>query len=71
MSGNENGTPTFESRVNEVVSSSTVDDKGNLVLAEGVEADESVLFAAKQVKRFSDTQSAFIKSQQKVKTLEA
>lgn len=71
MSGNENGTPTFESRVNEVVSSSTVDDKGNLVLAEGVEADESVLFAAKQVKRFRDTQSAFTKSQQKVKTLEA
>ena len=71
MSGNNDGTPTFESRVNEVVNSSTVDDKGNLVLAEGVEVDESVLFAAKQVKRFRDTQSAYTKSQQQNKALTA
>jgi len=71
MSSDKSGTPTFESRVNEVVAKSTVDDKGNLVLAEGMEADESVMFAAKQMKRFRDTQSAYTKSQQTNKALVA
>lgn len=71
MSGSNDGTPTFESRVNEVVNSSTVDDKGNLVLADGIVADEAVMYAAKQVKRFRDTQSAFTKSQQQNKALVA
>ena len=67
----EQGTPTFESRVNEVVAKATFDDKGNMQLPDGMQADESVMYAAKQVKRFRDTQSAFTKNQQRLKALEA
>ena len=62
---------TFEAKVDTIVSQMTTDDKGNLQLPDGVEASEEVLYSAKLVKRQRDTQSAFTKSQQRLKALEA
>lgn len=64
-------TPSFEDQVNDVVTKSTVDDKGNLQLPEGTTAAPEVMYAAKLAKRHRDTQSSFTKSQQRVKALEA
>ena len=64
-------TPSFADRVNEVVSSATVDESGNLQLPDDIEADEAVLYAAKLEKQRRDTQSSYTKAQQRAKQLEA
>jgi len=64
-------TPSFEQRVQSIVSQATVDESGNLQLPEGIEADEAVLYAAKLEKQRRDTQSAFTKSQQQLRAKEA
>lgn len=69
MSGKENGTPTFESRVNETIAATTKDSDGKLVLPEGT--DEALAFAARSEIRRRDTQSAYTKSQQSNKALAA
>jgi hypothetical protein len=65
----ESGTPTFESKVNEVIASTTRDEAGKLVLPEGI--DEGLAYAARAEIRRKDTQSAYTKNQQRMKTLEA
>jgi hypothetical protein len=65
----EQGTPTFESRVNEVIAATTKSDDGKLVLPEGT--DEALAFAAKAELRRRDTQGAYTKNQQRLKALEA
>lgn len=65
----ENGTPTFESRVNEVIAATTKDDKGKFVLPEGT--DEAVAYAARSELRRRDTQAAYTKGQQSLKALQA
>lgn len=65
----DNGTPTFESRVNEVIAATTKDDKGKFVLPEGT--DEATAFAAKAELRRRDTQAAYTKGQQSLKALQA
>lgn len=65
----ENGTPTFESRVNEVIAATTKDDKGKFVMPEGT--DEAVAFAARSELRRRDTQAAYTKGQQSLKALQA
>lgn len=61
---------TFESRVNEVVSAMTQDDKGGWVLPEG-DHDEAIIYAANAERRRRDTQSAFTKTSQEKLRLEA
>lgn len=63
-------TPTFESRVNEVVGAMTQDDKGNWALPEG-EHDEAIVYAANAERRRRDTQSAYTKTSQEKLRLEA
>ena len=69
MSGNNSGTPTFESRVNEAIVATTKDNDGKLVLPEGT--DEATAFAVRSEIRRRDTQSAYTKSQQSNKALTA
>lgn len=64
-------TPSFADQVNNIVSQATVDDSGNLQLPEGVEADESVMYAAKLEKQRRDTQSSFTRLSQENKRLQA
>lgn len=63
-------TPTFESRVNEVVGAMTQDDKGGWVLPEG-DHDEAIIYAANAERRRRDTQSAYTKTNQEKARLEA
>lgn len=63
-----NGTPTFESRVNEVITATTKSEDGKLVLPEGT--DEAIAYAAIAEMRRRDTQSAYTKNQQRLKALE-
>lgn len=65
----KNGTPTFESKVNETIANTTKDDAGKLVLPEGI--DEATAFATRAEIRRRDTQAAFTKGQQRTKALEA
>ena len=65
----DNGTPTFESKVNEVIANTTKDDAGKLVLPEGT--DEATAFSVRSEIRRRDTQASFTKGQQRVKALEA
>ena len=69
MSGNNSGTPTFESRVNDAIVATTKDNDGKLVLPEGT--DEATAFAVRSEIRRRDTQSAYTKSQQSNKALTA
>lgn len=69
MSGQNDGTPTFESRVNTAVAATTKDAEGKLVLPEGT--DEATAFAVRSEIRRRDTQSAYTKSQQSNKALTA
>ena len=64
----ENGTPKFEELVNDAVKNSSKDEKGNLVMPENV--DDNVAYAARLEIRRRNTQSAYTKSQQRVKSLE-
>ena len=64
-------TPSFAQKVNELVSKATFDDNGTMQLPEGVEADESVLFAAKLEKQRRDTQASFTRLSQENKKLTA
>lgn len=65
----ENGTPTYESRVNEVITAATKGEDGKLVLPEGT--DEGLAFAAIAEIRRRDTQGAYTKNQQTLKALQA
>lgn len=67
MSGINDGTPTFESRVKDAVAATTRDNDGKLVLPEGT--DEATAYAVRSEIRFRDTQSAYTKSQQSNKAL--
>lgn len=69
MSTQDNGTPTYESKVNEVIANTTKDEAGKLVLPDGI--DEALAFATKAEIRRRDTQASFTKGQQRVKALEA
>ncbi len=69
MSGQNDGTPTFESRVNTAITATTKDAEGKLVLPEGT--DEATAFAVRSELRRRDTQSAYTKSQQSNKALTA
>lgn len=69
MSGNNDGTPTFESRVNAAITATTKDAEGKLVLPEGT--DEATAFAVRSEIRRRDTQGAYTKSQQHNKALTA
>ncbi|BAM63096.1 hypothetical protein ETP1_046 [Edwardsiella phage ETP-1] len=60
--------PSFADRVNEAVASATTDDKGNLVLPEGL--PEEVVYAATLEKRRRDTQGAYTRAQQEAKRLQ-
>lgn len=64
----KNGTPTFESKVNEVITNTTKDDAGKLVLPEGT--DEATAFAVRSEIRRRDTQASYTKGQQRLKALE-
>lgn len=63
------GTPTFESRVNEVIAATTKSEDGKHVLPEGT--DEALSFAAIAELRRRDTQGAYTKNQQTLKALQA
>lgn len=65
----DKGTPTFESRVNEVITAASKSEEGKLVLPEGI--DEAIAFAARAEIRRRDTQGAYTKNQQRLKELEA
>jgi hypothetical protein len=65
----EQETQTFEQKVTSIVNSASMDDKGNLVLPEGIELDEATVYAVKTEKRRRDTQAAYTKSQQQIKQL--
>lgn len=70
--GTENQeTQTFEQKVTSIVSSATVDQEGNLVLPEGLELDEPTKYAVTAEKRRRDTQSAYSRAQQEIKTLKS
>lgn len=72
MSTSDNAdTPTFAQQVQDLVTNSIFDDKGNMQLPEGVEADDSVVYAAKLEKQRRDTQSAFTRVSQENKKLTA
>lgn len=62
------GTPTFESRVNEVIAATTKDANGKHVLPEGT--DEALAYATTAELRRRDTQATYTKSQQRIKSLE-
>ncbi len=70
MNTNNEETQTFEQKVTSIVSSASLDEAGNLVLPEGLELDEATKFAVTSEKRRRDTQSAYSKAQQRLKTLE-
>ena len=55
-----NSEDTFEQKVNNAVDAATQDDKGNLVLPEGLSDD--IHYAARSEKRRRDTQSALAKA---------
>lgn len=61
---------TFADKVNEVVNNMTQGEDGKWALPEG-DYDEAILFAANTERRRRDTQSAYTRSQQKLKSLEA
>lgn len=63
--------PTFADRVNEAVNTMAKDDEGNWVLPEGEELSEEVRVAAISEKRYRDTQSAYTRTNQQKKALEA
>ena len=65
----ENGIPTYESRVNEVITAATKSDDGKLVLPEGT--DEGLAYSAMAEIRRRDTQGAYTKNQQQLKALQA
>lgn len=68
--GTENEeTQTFEQKVTSIVNSATTDEKGNLVLPEGLDLDEATDFAVRTEKRRRDTQAAYSRSQQQLKVL--
>lgn len=70
--GTENTeTQTFEQKVTSIVSSATTDEAGNLVLPEGLELDEPTKYAVTAEKRRRDTQSAYSRAQQEIKTLKS
>lgn len=72
MSTSDNAdTPTFAQQVNDLVSKATFDDNGTMQLPEGVEVEETVLYAAKLEKQRRDTQSAFTRVSQENKKLTA
>lgn len=67
----EKETQTFEQKVTSIVSSATIDESGNLVLPEGLELDEPTKYAVTAEKRRRDTQSAYSRAQQEIKTLKS
>jgi len=70
--GTENTeTQTFEQKVTSIVSSATLDEAGNLVLPEGLDLDEPTKYAVTAEKRRRDTQSAYSKAQQEIKSLKS
>jgi hypothetical protein len=66
-------TQTFDQRVSEVVDKFTAGEDGKYVLPEEVreELDEPTLYAAMAEKRRRDTQSAYTKTQQEFKAMQA
>jgi len=62
-------TPTYESKVNDVITAATKGEDGKLVLPEGT--DEGLAFAAMAEIRRRDTQGAYTKNQQTLKALQA
>lgn len=71
MSNENTETQTFEQKVTSIVSSATTDEAGNLVLPEGLELDEPTRYAVTAEKRRRDTQSAYSRAQQEIKTLKS
>ena len=69
MSTTTDGIPTYESRVNEVITAATKSDDGKLVLPEGT--DEGLAYSAMAEIRRRDTQGAYTKNQQQLKALQA
>lgn len=57
---------SFADKVNTLVNSATLDDKGNLVLPTDIEASEELKYAATLEKRRRDTQSALSKTSQQL-----
>ncbi|UOF80213.1 hypothetical protein [Caudoviricetes sp.] len=64
-------TQTFEQKVTSIISELKADDSGNLIIPDELNLDEATKFAVVTEKRRRDTQSAFTKAQQKLKTLTA
>lgn len=60
---------SFDQRVNEVLKTASLDDKGNVVLPDDL--PEDIAFAARAEKRRRDTQSALAKTTSKLSVLEA
>lgn len=63
--------PTYADKVNGLASSLVKNDKGKLVVPEGTEVDESLLYAAKLEVRRRDTVSMSSKDKTRLKALEA
>lgn len=65
----KNGTPTYESRVNDVIAATTKSEEGKLTFPENV--DEGLKYAANAEMRRRDTQASYTRGQQEIKTLSA
>ena len=61
----------LEQQVNELANQLIVGEDGKVSLPDGVEADDTLIFAAKLEKRRRDTQTTYTKSQQRLRELEA
>lgn len=64
----QEGTKSFADTVNEIVSNAEVDNKGNIILPEGL--DEQTAYAATAEKRRRDTQATLTRTTQSKKALE-